>query len=146
MDRPSLNDRRVVEISRTWIGTRYHHQASLRGVGCDCLGLVRGVWRELFGEEPEALPAYSPDWGQVSGRETLLEAAGRHFRPVALDSAGAGHVVVFRMRAGAIAKHCAILTGNGSMVHAIEKAGVVEIAFSPSWQGRAVAAFAFPEN
>ena len=28
-----------------WIGTPYRHQASLKGVGCDCLGLVRGVWR-----------------------------------------------------------------------------------------------------
>ena len=46
--------------ARGWIGTPYRHQASLKGVGCDCLGLVRGVWREVMGEEPEAPPAYRP--------------------------------------------------------------------------------------
>ena len=46
----------IVEAARAWLGTPYHHQASLRGVGCDCLGLVRGVWRELYGPEPEAAP------------------------------------------------------------------------------------------
>jgi cell wall-associated NlpC family hydrolase len=33
----------IVAEARTWIGTPYRHQASLKGVGCDCLGLVRGV-------------------------------------------------------------------------------------------------------
>ncbi|MEM1422329.1 MAG: peptidase P60, partial [Pseudomonadota bacterium] len=39
-------DQIAYEASR-WIGTPYRHQASLRGVGCDCLGLLRGVWRAL---------------------------------------------------------------------------------------------------
>jgi hypothetical protein len=32
----------AVEIARGWIGTPYLHQASRRGAGADCLGLVRG--------------------------------------------------------------------------------------------------------
>ena len=36
-------------IAYSWIGTPYRHQASRKGVGCDCLGLVLGVWRELYG-------------------------------------------------------------------------------------------------
>ena len=47
---------RTVAAARLWTGTPYHHQASLRGVGCDCLGLVRGVWRDLYGAEPETVP------------------------------------------------------------------------------------------
>ena len=27
-----------------WLGTPYHHQASVRGAGCDCLGLIRGIY------------------------------------------------------------------------------------------------------
>ncbi|MGR3492459.1 MAG: peptidase P60, partial [Shimia sp.] len=50
--------------ARRWIGTPYHHRASLRGVGCDCLGLIRGVWRAVVGEEPWELPAYAPDWAE----------------------------------------------------------------------------------
>ncbi len=46
----------IVVTARLWIGTPYLHQASLRGIGCDCLGLLRGVWRDLYGPEPEAPP------------------------------------------------------------------------------------------
>jgi NlpC/P60 family putative phage cell wall peptidase len=64
----------IVAEARSWIGTPYRHQASLKGVGCDCLGLVRGVWRALYGEEPERMPPYSRDWAEASLRETLAEA------------------------------------------------------------------------
>ena len=46
---------RVIGAARHWLGTPYHDQASLHGVGCDCLGLVRGVWRGLYGPEPMAI-------------------------------------------------------------------------------------------
>ncbi len=56
---------RVVAEARLWLGTPYRHQGSLRGIGCDCLGLVRGVWRGLLGDEPEAVPAYTPFWAEL---------------------------------------------------------------------------------
>ena len=52
----------VVRIARGWIGTPYHHQASRIGVGTDCLGLVRGVFRELYGQEAEQAPASEHTW------------------------------------------------------------------------------------
>jgi len=55
---------KVLALAEPWIGTPYRHQASLRGVGCDCLGLIRGVWRELYGSEPELPPPYAPDWAE----------------------------------------------------------------------------------
>ena len=42
---------RAVEIARAWIGTPYVHQGSACRAGADCLGLVRGVWRGLYGAE-----------------------------------------------------------------------------------------------
>ena len=65
----------IIAEARAWIGTPYRHQASLKGVGCDCLGLVRGVWRALHGGEPERTPAYAPDWAEASGVEALAQAA-----------------------------------------------------------------------
>ena len=59
---------RIVAAARGWIGTPYVHQASVKGAGTDCLGLVRGIWRELYGPEPEALPAYTPDWGEAGAQ------------------------------------------------------------------------------
>src|SRR5690606_4769974 len=43
----------IVAEALEWVGTPYRHQASLKGVACDCLGLVRGVWRSIYGLEPE---------------------------------------------------------------------------------------------
>ena len=30
----------IIAEARAWIGTPYHHQAALKGVGCDCLGQI----------------------------------------------------------------------------------------------------------
>ena len=67
----SADPARVVAVARSWLGTPYHDQASLRSVGCDCLGLARGVWREVVGPEPFPIPPYSRDWGETGPREVL---------------------------------------------------------------------------
>jgi NlpC/P60 family putative phage cell wall peptidase len=134
----------VINLARGWIGTPYHHQASLRGIGCDCLGLVRGVWREIYGSDPEMSPAYSRDWAEASGLETMLLAAGRHLTPIPLGEIAPGHVLIFRLRAETVAKHSAILTSANTMVHAMEGAFAAEVPLSPWWRRRIAAAFAFP--
>lgn len=138
----------VVVSARSWLGTPYRHQASMKGVGADCLGLVRGVWREVVGEEPEVLPAYSADWAEVGGRETLLEAAGRWMRPVAVAEMRAGDVLLFRMSPGAAVKHCAILSDldgpEPRMVHAYWGRAVVESWMGVWWRRRLAAVFRFP--
>lgn len=134
----------VVAASRAWLGTPYHHQASVRGAGADCLGLVRGVYRGVLGREPETPPAYTRDWGETTGCETLLEAAARTLLPVARDEIEPGDVLIFRLRAGAVAKHAAILATAGTMIHAMEGTVVAEVAFSPWWRRRLAAAFRFP--
>ncbi|MRL69855.1 NlpC/P60 family protein [Brevundimonas sp. SPF441] len=138
----------IVAATRSWLGTPYRHQASMKGVGADCLGLVRGVWREVVGEEPEVLPAYSADWAEVGGRETLLEAAGRWMRPVAVDQMRPGDVLLFRMSPGAAVKHCAILSEVGGpeprMIHAYWGRAVVESWMGMWWRRRLAAVFRFP--
>lgn len=137
---------KIVAEARAWIGTPYHHQASLKGVGCDCLGLIRGVWRALYGEEPEAPPSYTPDWAEARGGETLLDAATRHLQQIETADAGAGDVVLFRWRDHLPAKHCAILTGPARMIHAHESTPVAEVPLGPWWQRRMAAAFRFPDR
>ena len=134
----------IIAEARSWIGTPYRHQASLKGVGCDCLGLVRGVWRALHGEEPERMPAYSRDWAEASLRETLAEAGARHLVTIERDEMQAGDVLLFRWRAGLVAKHAAILTADASMIHAHDGAAVAEVAFAPWWRRRLAYVFRFP--
>lgn len=146
---------RVLSAARGFIGTPYRHQGSRKGIGCDCLGLVRGIWRELYGEEPEDPGPYTPDWAERSPGEPLIEAAGRHLRPIAVGDALPGDVVLFRWRTGLTAKHCGILdsgdAGDGSvgsgmrLIHAYEGAAVLSSPVPAAWARRIAAAFRFPE-
>ena len=135
----------IVAEARAWIGTPYRHQASLKGVGCDCLGLVRGVWRAAMGDEPEPVPAYAADWAEAATGEPLAEAAARHL--VARADARTfqpGDVLLFRWRAGLAAKHAAIATAPDRFVHAHDGAAVAEVAVAPWWRRRLAYAFGFP--
>ncbi len=140
----------VVSEARRWLGTPYQHQASVRGEGADCLGLVRGVWREVMGREPEAPPPYSPDWAEVGGGEMLLDAARRWLVEIEVGQAGPGDVLLFRMADRSPVKHCAILSEAGPpearMIHAYWGRSVVGSWMGPWWRRRLAAAFRWPER
>ena len=137
-------DTRIVEAARRWMGTPYVHQASVKGVGCDCLGLLRGVWREVYGREPETVPAYTPDWSEPQGTELLYAAALRHMTMVTDPVLRSGQVILFRMRADAVAKHIGIVSfgdPNPAFIHAYTGHGVVESPLSAPWRRRIAARF-----
>ncbi len=137
----------AVEFARSWIGTPYVHQASAKGAGADCLGLLRGVWREMYGGEPEAVPAYSPDWSEPQRVEALWAAAARHLVEKPVAQIAPGDVILFRMRSGSVAKHLGIVGRAGrsaSFIHSYSGHGVLESALTAPWRRRIVAAFEFP--
>lgn len=131
----------IVTAARGWIGTAYVHQQATKGAGCDCLGLVRGVWREVCGPEPEAVPAYTPDWSEVAGDEQLWRAARRWLVERPAGHALPGDVLLFRMRSGSVAKHLGIMSAPEAFIHAYSGYGVVESALTLPWRRRIVAAF-----
>jgi NlpC/P60 family putative phage cell wall peptidase len=138
----------IVAAARGWIGTPFRHQATVKGAGCDCLGLIRGVWRETCGAEPVAVPPYAADWSEPGGQEWLWQIIERHFRPPAITP-HPGEVLLFRLRSGAVAKHLGIRADGPTgptVIHAYSGHGVVESALGPAWQRRIVARFAFPER
>jgi len=141
----SISRQHIIAETRTWIGTPYRHQASLKGVGCDCLGLVRGVWRTLIGDEPERAPPYAPDWAEATQCEPLAEAAARHLVAIGCGAFAEGDVLLFRWRANLPAKHAAIVTASGLMVHAHDGAAVAEVAIAPWWRRRIAYAFRLPD-
>ncbi len=140
---------RVVASARAWIGTPYRHQASCKGAGTDCLGLLRGVWREVLGSEPERAPAYTKDWSEPARIETLWQAAERHLIAKDLQDEAPGDVLLFRMREGSIAKHLGVAGEVGqaaTFIHAYSGHAVIESPLSAPWRRRIVARFTFPEE
>ncbi|HEY9012127.1 MAG TPA: NlpC/P60 family protein [Devosia sp.] len=127
----------VVATARGWLGTPYRHLAATRGAGCDCLGLIRGVWAELYGAMPE-VPNYRAD---VRDQRDLLAVAEARLDRTPL---GPGRIVLFRL--GAVPRHCGIVTEAGRFIHAQERIGVVEANLTEGWAKRVVGCFAFPET
>ncbi|MDE4132112.1 peptidase [Phaeobacter sp. QD34_3] len=146
----------IAALARGWLGTPYVHQASRREAGCDCLGLIRGIWREALGAEPAPLPPYTMDWSEPQGQERLWQAAHSYLTPKPLEGAALGDVLLFRMRTGSVAKHLGIQSELGDtgkravsvprFIHAYSGRGVVECALSAPWQRRIVARFAYPQE
>lgn len=137
---------RAVAEARLWVGTPYRHQASTRGAGADCLGLLRGVWRAVHGTEPLAIGPYTADWAEAGGREEMLD----HARALLVPSLGPfqpGDILIFRMRSRSVAKHLGLISETGPaprFIHAYSGHGVVEVALTAPWQRRIAARFAFP--
>lgn len=134
----------VVTEARKWLETPFHHQARLRGVGVDCIGLVIGVARALALVSPEFdIVGYS----RTPDGKTLMLLAGLHMRRLdAGDPLLPGHIVVVDFAAHP--QHFGIVAergGNLSMIHAAGKIGKVietRLWFHPGM--RFAAAFELP--
>ena len=135
----------VVAAAQAFLGTPYRHRASMPGAGCDCLGLLRGVWRALYGREPMALPAYRADLRDPLNAGALRQAAETllyaETGPLAV-----GQVLLFRLRGAMEPKHCGILVSPTRFIHAQERLGVVEANLTEAWARRVSARFVFPDR
>lgn len=136
----------AVLIARSWLGTPYQHQASLKGVGADCLGLIRGIYREMYQVEPPELINYSGDWGDSNNVESMLQVAEQYLTPVELDEVGLGHVVLMRWKRGRVAKHAMLMTGPSTAIHAYNRSPITEINLNRWWLDKIVYAFTWPEE
>lgn len=136
----------AVQIARTWLGTPYHHQACLKGVGVDCLGLMRGIYEEMYGvKSPEPIN-YSPDWGDADGNEAMLDAARAYLEPVPIDQLSAGYVVLIRWQKHRVAKHSMIMTSPTTAIHAYNRSPVAEIELHRWWFEKISYAFTWPQE
>lgn len=113
----------IVREARSWLGTRWQHQASTKGVACDCVGLVRGV--------AVATGAVQADWQALPGIEqfygygrapfgcAIERMCALYFEPIAPQLAGPGDLVL--MQFSGEADHMGILGtyhgGGLSLIH-----------------------------
>lgn len=141
----------IVAQARTWLGTPFHHQARLKGKGCDCLGLVVGVVDELGLQDKDGVKlaaydevAYSrePDGAYLTAKLTgLLEEV-----PVA--EARTGDLGLFKVRENP--QHLAILSdyeGGLGMIHCFAPARkVVEHRLDDDWNSRLLKVFRWRQS
>lgn len=127
----------IIRKAREWLGTPYHHQASLKGVGCDCAGLVIGVYAELGMN----LPNVPTDYSATPSNGTLISTVSSYGYEVAVPLPGDVMVLKFLNEP----HHLAFYAGN-SMIHSYAPVGrVVEHAIDTKWARRIVGYWRYKE-
>ncbi len=135
----------IVQEARTWIGTPFRHQGSLKGVACDCIGLIKaiGMQFKLMDYDqtyPEAL-SYA-NYSMMPDSKRMREALGRWFIPVPVAEAQVADF--YFMAWGREPQHVALVTDHG-IIHSYSGAGkVVEHSLDDRWRQRIAAAYRFP--
>lgn len=143
-------ERQLIEAARRHLGARFRHQGRGGEDGLDCLGLILVPAREvgLTRFEP---PNYGPEFDRVALVRTLTEHLHRidlqwtaaDFNEDRLPKAEAGDVLLFAVRNHPA--HLAYATGEGTMIHATEKAGkVIEEPIGPVWQRSLLSVWRWP--
>lgn len=94
----------IAATAEQWIGTPFHWQAQVQGVGCDCKGLVAGVARDCGRAEADELEALAADYGPVVDIFRLRAGLNRLFDRAATVRAGD----VLLVRIGGKPQHLAI--------------------------------------
>ena len=141
----TLNQQAVIQATNAWIGTPYRHQASRINVGCDCLGLVRGVWRELYGCDAAPVPPYAQFGRDHVGASQLLDAA-QQFLQFKDQQLKAGYVVLFQLHKKLPPRHCGIMLSDTHFVHAQERLGVIKVCLDHNWITRIHSTYSFPQK
>jgi NlpC/P60 family putative phage cell wall peptidase len=136
----------IVKQARTWLGTPFHHQARLKGKGCDCLGLIVGVVDELSLKDKYGQPLAGYDeitYSKEPDGEYLAQKLTSLLDEVPLDDACAGDLALFKVRENP--QHLAIFTdyeGTLGMIHCYAQARrVVEHRLDEDWKSRLIKVF-----
>jgi cell wall-associated NlpC family hydrolase len=138
---------RIITAARTWVGTPYHHQAQLKGVGVDCVGLILGVGKEAGFMGPDVDDRFAEFDGysrvpnprkMLKGMELFLDRAPFAWKPNTPPPPGS--IGWFQWRDD-LPMHLAVIgeteDGRVTMIHAYSLADrAVEHTLDDTWAQR----------
>ena len=137
----------IVAEARTWLGTPFSHQASLRGVGTDCVGLVFGVARSLGLPDAARFAASARYTGysrQPDGR-TLVSGCAEFLDPIPLNTVQPGDILLLHF--GHDPMHLSLVTETDPLrvIHAlgVTTHNVAEHRIDATWHARIARAYRF---
>lgn len=124
----------VVKEALEWEGTKWQHQASLKGVATDCIGFVAGVYRNL-GKDVEFKADYPATWHIFNDYQRLYnEAKGLGLIEISPEEMKPGDILFFQF--GKMpANHVGLYIGDGFFLHAYTSVHkVVKSRVNGTWQ------------
>jgi len=141
----SYTREQITSEARTWEGTAYHNRAELKGVGCDCIGLIIGVAKNTGLLRGDYSPGYySADWHLHKNEERLVgEVEAFGCTAVPLDDRQPGDLLLFQF--GRVCAHSALLLEDEQVIHAVRDFGKVVITgLRGEWSARLRRVYRFP--
>ena len=139
----------IVREAREWVGTKYMHQASVKGAGADCVGLIRGV-----GFATGVLPRRDDDWkrfnayGRLPNPHRMKDGMNTFLVPIADGTEQIGDIAWLEWRAD-LPMHLAILAehnGRRTLIHALSDFRmVVEHGLTADWEARVSSWWRYPD-
>lgn len=126
----------ILVEAREWIGTPFHHQGRIKGVGVDCVGLIYGV-----GQKFGLIDSDYTEYGREPHKNTLEREAV--LRVDWLGDIEPQPADILLMRFLREPQHVAIFTGR-NIIHAYSGIGkVVEHILDDKWRKRVVGVYGF---
>lgn len=113
----------ILTEARTWLGTPWHHQARLKGVGVDCAQLLIAVYAGVGLIEPFTPAHYPIDWALHRSEARFCDQLLAHCRKV--DVGLPGDIAMYRY--GRQAAHGGIVAESGTLLHAWRDEGQVTL-------------------
>ena len=146
---------RICEEARRWIGTPWVHQRYHKGLGCDCIGLVRGVALALNlcdASDGGRLAKPFLGYGMGAEPEKMKAALSAYLEPIAFSPLSGAEIIdlcepgdVLWIAFKGIERHVGIFTAERHIIHSYQGVGkVVEHTLDAKWTRRVAGAYRFP--
>lgn len=135
----------AVAEARSWLGTPFKHQASLKGVGCDCIGLIRGVGTALglvdYDEKSDKAKPFL-NYRLMPDSKKMRQGLRTFLVPIDVIDAKPGDI--FFMAWTKEPQHVAFISDHG-IIHSYSAIGkVVEHGLDRDWKQRVIDAYRYP--
>lgn len=110
----------VIAEALTWQGTPYHHMARLKGIGCDCLTYLAGVFENCGLIDHIEIPFYPMDWALHRDAERYFDGLLKYTCPV--ETPQPGDIALWKF--GRCYSHGAIVITWPKIINSELKSGV----------------------
>jgi NlpC/P60 family putative phage cell wall peptidase len=104
----------VIDEARKWKGTPYQHKARVKGVGCDCGGIIYEIYNPLLGPFAPFPTDYAQDWAMHNEDTRYMDFIMPYVKEV--PKAVPGGLAMFRV--GRSFGHAAICSEKKTFIHA----------------------------
>ncbi len=145
---PVDNSNKIVEIARTWLGTKFHYTGRVKknGInngGVDCIGLIIKVGEEIdFCANGKNIINYDYlDYSRYPDHKEMRNFLDSHFKKITKMELSFGDIIYLNFQN--MLEHVAIFSDIG-MIHCYVEAGkVVEHRINTYWQEKIVGYYRF---